>query len=42
MVWARRDPGRDEWAGEDDEWQFDTDGDMKQQRATTSTRQWTR
>lgn len=30
VVWARRDPGRDEWAG-DDEWQFDTDGDVKQQ-----------
>ena len=29
VVWARRDPGRDSWAGDDDEWEFT--GDFKDQ-----------
>ncbi len=31
VVWARRDPGRDAWAGEDDEWELAGDDDFKQQ-----------
>jgi hypothetical protein len=31
VAWARRDPGRDSWAGEDEEWEFSTDGDFKDQ-----------
>ncbi|WP_061961305.1 hypothetical protein [Demequina flava] len=30
VVWARRDPGRDAWAGEDDEWELETDPDLTQ------------
>lgn len=28
VIWARRDPGRDEWAGDDDEWDFTGDADF--------------
>jgi len=31
VVWARRDPGRDTWAGEDDEWEFADDAGFKDQ-----------
>ena len=31
VVWARRDPGRDTWAGEDDEWEFADDSAFKDQ-----------
>lgn len=31
VVWARRDPGRDPWAGEDDEWEFADGSDFKDQ-----------
>ena len=31
VVWARRDPGRDTWAGEDDEWEFADDAAFKDQ-----------
>lgn len=31
VVWARRDQGRDPWAGEDDEWQFAGEEDFKDQ-----------
>ncbi|PKQ27215.1 MAG: hypothetical protein CVT64_01915 [Actinobacteria bacterium HGW-Actinobacteria-4] len=31
VAWARRDPGRDSWAGEDEEWEFSSDGDFKDQ-----------
>jgi hypothetical protein len=31
VVWARRDPGRDAWAGEDDEWEFADGSDFKAQ-----------
>jgi hypothetical protein len=31
VVWARRDPGRDTWAGEDDEWEFADDSAFKEQ-----------
>ncbi|WP_062382631.1 hypothetical protein [Demequina iriomotensis] len=29
VVWARRDQGRDAWAGEDEEWEFAAEGDLK-------------
>ena len=31
VVWARRDPGRDPWAGDDDEWEFADGSDFKDQ-----------
>ena len=31
VVWARRDPGHDTWAGEDDEWEFADDTAFKDQ-----------
>jgi hypothetical protein len=31
VLWARRDPGRDRWAGEDDEWEFADDAAFKDQ-----------
>lgn len=31
VVWARRDPGHDTWAGEDDEWEFADDNGFKDQ-----------
>lgn len=31
IAWARRDPGRDDWAGEDEEWEFTSDASLKDQ-----------
>ncbi len=28
VIWAKRDPGRDEWAGDDDDWEFEGDDDF--------------
>ncbi|WP_062070553.1 hypothetical protein [Demequina sediminicola] len=30
VVWARRDPGRDAWAGEDEEWELESDAGLSQ------------
>lgn len=28
VIWAKRDPGRDEWAGDDDDWEFNGEDDF--------------
>lgn len=28
VIWAKRDPGKDEWAGDDDEWEFEGEDDF--------------